>query len=212
VCVSGPERFHAGQVVAHRDLHASAVWYARAEIVVEDTPDRLLSFWCPGTEVRAPLDPGIDEPMRVPTAPWRLHLRPWHSFYVLSHWRPGDAFSVWLFWHEEAWAFTGWYVNLQSPFVRTEIGFDATDDILDVEIAPDRSWHLKDRDELETAVAAGVLDDDSARSIHSAATRAIDRMERGEDPFTDEWAMWRPAQTWPTPALPPRWNEILPPR
>ena len=43
----------------------------------------------------------------------------------------------------------GWYVNLQLPFRRTELGFETMDLVLDLIVDPDGSWRWKeDEDEL----------------------------------------------------------------
>jgi hypothetical protein len=138
--MSEDERFEPGRVIVHRDLYQGRIWYARAEVVAEDGEDRTLLYWAPGAEVRVPRSVEGNALVRIPTAPWVLEPRPWHSFDVLCHWRPGDHDSVWLFWEADTWGFVGWYVNLQSPLVRTPLGFDATDDILDIEIEPDGTW------------------------------------------------------------------------
>lgn len=129
--------FRRGEVVVHRDLFGGRIWYARAEIVVEDTVNGpLLTYWGPGAEVRAPVDAVHARPLRLPMADWVLEPRPWHSTHVLSHWCAEDAYSTWLFWETDGWGFAGWYINMQSPFVRTEIGFDTVDNILDVWWSP----------------------------------------------------------------------------
>jgi protein associated with RNAse G/E len=38
----------------------------------------------------------------------------------------------------------GWYVNLQCPFRRTEVGIEAMDLMLDVVVDPDGTWRWKD--------------------------------------------------------------------
>jgi hypothetical protein len=82
--------FRRGEVVVHRDLFGGRIWYARAEIVVEDTVNGpLLTYWGPGAEVRAPVDAVHGRPLRLPIADWVLEPRPWHSTHVLSRWCVG---------------------------------------------------------------------------------------------------------------------------
>lgn len=40
--------FEPGRAIVHRDLQLGRIWYARAEIVVEDREGRLLTYWQPG--------------------------------------------------------------------------------------------------------------------------------------------------------------------
>jgi hypothetical protein len=125
-------------------------------VVVEESLDGpLVTYWGPGADARAPVHPVDGHAIRVPTTHWVLEPRPWHSTHVLSWWSPGEAYSTWLFWEEKNWRFMGWYINMQSPFSRTSIGFDATDDILDVWIERDGTWAWKDSDELDEAIGNG---------------------------------------------------------
>lgn len=78
-------------------------------------------------------------------------------------------------------------MNLQAPFVRTPLGFDATDDVLDIEIRPNREWRWKDDDELEDAVKAALLTAEEAAAIRSESGRVIERMKRRNEPFTKDW-------------------------
>lgn len=197
--------FERGSVVAHRDLQAGKVWFAHATIVVEDTPERLLLYWMPGADARAPVGSG-GAPLRIWSEPWTLMNRPWTDTCVLCHWRPGDPFSVWLFWEEGS--FLGWYVNLQAPFRRVATGFDAVDDVLDVWIEPGGSWSWKDEDELEECVRLGLLSGDQAAAISEHARPALERCSLGEEPFDAVWPMWTPDPAWPTPELPEGWDVV----
>ena len=205
------EHFQPGDVIVHRDVQRGRVWYARAEIVVEDGSERMLTYWGPGAEVRVPGAPDGSGQVRVPTSPWILQPGAWHSFGVLCHWRPGDRYSIWLFWEPHTWRFDRWYVNLQAPFTRTALGFDTTDDILDIEIRPNGQWRWKDEDELEEAIRAGILSTMAAEAIRSEGIDAVERMKAGQDPFTGEWLQWRPDDRWSAPSLPAGWDSLRSP-
>jgi len=114
-----------------------------------------------------------------------------------------------LFWETESWRFAGWYINMQSPFIRTRIGFDAADNILDVWVEPDGTSSLKDDDELDEAVRAGAFNAGAAGTIRREATRAVAAI-RGREPFTGGWTQWRPDGAWPVPALKPDWKSDPP--
>lgn len=69
---------------------------------------------------------------------------------------PGAPYVVHRSWDGEN--FLGWYVNLESGWNRTPLGFDSWDHILDVRISDDlSSWSWKDEDELEWFVSQGKL-------------------------------------------------------
>lgn len=196
--------------MVHRDLFAGRIWYARAEIIVEDSVNGpLLSYWRPGAEVRAAVDAVDGRPLRVPITDWVLEPRPWHSTHVLSRWCQGDAYSTWLFWETASWRFAGWYINMQSPFVRTQIGFDAADDILDVRVDPDGTTSWKDGDELDEAVRAGAFKAEAASAIRRKATLAVAAI-RDHELFTEAWTRWRPDGDWPVPRLKPDWESVFP--
>jgi hypothetical protein len=205
-----PGLFRRGEVVVHRDLFGGRIWYARAEVIVEDSLNGpLLTYWGPGAEIRAPVDAVHGRPLRIPVAYWALEPRLWHSTHVLSRWCPGDAHSVWLFWEMESWRFVGWYINMQSPFVRTEIGFDTADNILDAWVAPDGTSSWKDDDELDEAVRAGVFGAKAAATIRRQTTRAVASI-RDREPLTEGWTRWRPDGAWLVPGLRPDWESVAP--
>lgn len=58
--------------------------------------------------------------------------------------RPGDAYSVDLFWNGPHREFSGWYINLQDPIRRHERGFDTLDHELDYWLPSRGSWTVKD--------------------------------------------------------------------
>ena len=196
--------FSRGDIVAHRDLQEGKIWFAHAVIVLEDSSARIQLYWGPGSDVRAPSSPA-GEPVRLPTQQWELRPRPRVDHHVLCVAWPGVAHSVWLLWRED-WVFTRWYVNLQSPFTRTALGFDATDDILDIDIEPDHSWSWKDEGELARMVDAQLFTPRRAAEIRAEGMRAIGRAARGQEPFTQEWVQWRPEPSWPIPELPAGWD------
>ena len=69
--------------------------------------------------------------------------------------RPGEAHAVWHFWDGPDRDFRCWYLNLQSPFRRTSIGYDTQDLELDIVVAPDGSFVLKDLELMDQRVADG---------------------------------------------------------
>jgi hypothetical protein len=119
--------------------------------------------------------------------------------------REGDWHAVWVSWlpHGEHW---GWYVNLQEPFRRTELGFETMDLVLDLIVERNRTWRWKDEDELRTFVERGALDTETVERVREEGLRVATRAERDEPPFSDPWPDWRPDPAWDTPVLPPGWD------
>jgi len=104
--------------------------------------------------------------------------------------------------------FRGWKIDLQSPFQRTVIGFDATDNALDVIVRPDFSWYWKDEDGLAQRAELGVFTPDEAEAFYAEGRRVIQRVEERRSPFCDPWPQWRPDQSWTIPLAPAGWEAV----
>jgi hypothetical protein len=202
------ERFAAGDTVALREIWDGRVFEARPAIVVVDDPAGAM-FYVPS--VVSCLQPVGEDgvPLRFPARPWHLEPVEWHHRRVLSFAFPDTPYAVLAAWDAQTDAFEGWYVNLQDPLRRTEIGFDTRDHVLDVLIPPDRSsWAWKDEDELAEALALGLFSEADAEGIQWAGERAVEHVLLGEPPFDEDWADWRPDPAWDVPELPPSVADI----
>jgi hypothetical protein len=71
--------------------------------------------------------------------------------------------------------------------------------------------YAKDEDELETLVAAGILDAETDRRVRDEALHVIERAERAEPPFSEPWPDWRPSRGWTLPELPTGWEAVAEP-
>lgn len=199
------EPWSPGEAIALREIWRGKLWTARAATVVEDSPGRTILYVAPGMRWKCPVNPDGSW-QRVPSEEWVLGDRVWREKHVLSFTWPGVAHAVLLYWGAEDHRFLGWYVNLQEPLRRAPAGFDYMDHMLDIEVAPDRSWRWKDEDELEQMLRGRLITPAETREIRAEAGRAIERLERREEPFDDRWIGWRPDASWPTPELPPGWD------
>lgn len=121
--------------------------------------------------------------------------------------------SIWLFWRrdedgDDERRFTSYYINMEEPFRRTEIGFDTNDHVLDVVVTPDLAWQWKDAEQLDERVRAGALPAAFAAEVRAEGERAIAALERGDSPFSDGWEHWAPDPSWSTPELPAGWDTL----
>ena len=97
----------------------------------------------------------------------------------------------------------------RDPLVRSPMGFDYLDNLLDIEIAPDLSeWNWKDEDELEDVVARGMMTARKADGIRAEGRRVIEALNAKAPPFDEPWHLWRPETGWETPGLPDGWNDL----
>lgn len=202
-----------------QEVWGGKVWAARPHRVVRDEGDFAVLWFPRGTRWKAPTTPPgrpreENRGERLATCAlsgeWVFRDAVWDvdTLVLLRH---GRWHAVWVSWlpSGEHW---GWYVNLQRPFRRTEIGFETMDLVLDVIIDPDRSWRWKDEDELETWVRRGVVEPELAERIRAEGLEVVGRAERDEPPFSEPWPEWRPDPAWELPELPEGWNAVSAPR
>ncbi|MYY11193.1 DUF402 domain-containing protein [Streptomyces sp. SID4919] len=182
----------------------------RPVTVVQDTPDLLAAWMAPGTECVRPVltdgTPPHAEPLATRyTKPRTVRRDHWSGAGVLKLARPGEPWSVWLFWYPD-WRFKNWYVNLEEPRVRWDGGVDSEDHFLDISVRPDRSWQWHDEDEFAQAQRAGLMGPRQARRVREAGDAAVEVIRSWGPPFADGWPGWRPDPAWPVPALPDNWD------
>ncbi|MER0242222.1 DUF402 domain-containing protein [Streptomyces sp. HSW2009] len=209
---------------AHWEPGAQVLWRYRANgrdrsihicrpvTVVQDTDDLLAVWLAPGTVCAKPqLTDGTDlhqEPLTTRyTKPRTVVETRWLGTGVLKLVRPGDPWSVWLFW-DDGWRFRNWYVNLEEPQTRWRGGVDSEDHFLDLVVNPDRSWEMKDEDEFAQAQRVGLVAPHQAARIRSAGRAAVAAVQSWGAPFRDGWENWRPDPAWPVPALPADWSAL----
>ncbi|MDI3389816.1 DUF402 domain-containing protein [Streptomyces sp. B-S-A8] len=194
----------------YRDNASPRFHICRPVTVVQDT-DELLAVWlAPGTEcVKPVLADGTsvhEEPLATRyTRPRTVHRERWFGTGVLKLARPGEPWSVWLFW-EPGWKFRSWYVNLEEPRTRWAGGVDSQDHFLDISVRPDRSWRWHDEDEFAQAQRDGLMSARQARAVRSAGRAAVESIEAWGPPYTSGWEEWRPDPEWNVPFLPVDWD------
>jgi hypothetical protein len=179
--------------------------------VVEDSPQLIALYLAMGTPIKRPVGrdrlpiPRFQSYESEDPVPWQLGDARWVEHSVLWLARPGEAHAIGLFWAGEAREFVGWYGNLQAPLERTPLGFDTTDHVLDVQIAPDRAWNWKDEEEFAIVQRRGLIAPAEAMAIRAAGERVIAAAERNSWPFDVGWERWQPDPAWPVPTIPERW-------
>ena len=105
--------------------------------------------------------------------------------------------------------FYGWKADIVTPFRRTELGFDVSDEVIDVVVRPDRTYALKDADQMEEFVARGIYTQTDADRLEACAREVIDLVERRDPPFDDTWTAWHPSPGLGIPEAPEGWH-LLP--
>ncbi|MGH9198195.1 MAG: DUF402 domain-containing protein, partial [Acidimicrobiia bacterium] len=122
-----------------------------------------------------------------------------------------EGFTVFRTWDQSKQSFTGWYVNLESPWRRTPIGFDSRDLVLDVTVSDDlSSLEWKDEDEVEYALSNGMLTRQEADLARTQGMRAIELIESRAFPFSEEWERFSPNSfLGQVPEVGASWSELF---
>jgi hypothetical protein len=194
----------------YRENGGARFHIARPVTVVRDDADLLAVWLAPGTECIRPVladgTPVNGEPLETRyTKPRTVRLAHWSGTGLLKLARPGEPWSVWLFW-EPGWRFKNWYVNLEAPLERWEGGVDSEDHFLDISVHPDRSWRWLDEDEFAQAQRDGLMDAAVAEQVRDAGRSAVEVIRAWGPPFSDGWQHWRPDPSWAVPSLPEDWD------
>ncbi len=196
-----------GDYITGRNIWHGRVFTAWAFVVVEDRGDVIAACTPPGTVWKRPVDLAGND-VRLPHGDWQLRDDVWYGKGMVRVFLKDTAHSLMVFLGDGdvRW----WYVNLESPFRRTEIGLDTTDLHLDVVFPPDLSepqW--KDEDEVEEAVAYGSMTREDADAARAEAERAIRWIQSGNHPAIDDrWRTWTPPTEWGIPTLAPGWETL----
>jgi hypothetical protein len=192
--------FTPGQVITRRYVRGNWCTWAQPMRVVADN-ERGLLLWHPtGSDFARIVDADGNtqheltlDRMREP----RLTVLTWTGYDILVLMPPGAAHSVWWFFRDGD--FAGWYVNLETPYVRRPDGVDTNDHLLDIVVTPQRRWEWKDRDEFEARIGHPLYPDQvTATAVRAEADRVVTLIEAGAFPFDGTHTDFRPEPDWPT--------------
>jgi hypothetical protein len=191
-------------VITRQVLNDGRCWFALASLVVCDQPE-LLALYTPPA---APFDfPPGNWPTPDGLHPWRPRTQ-WEGHGMLSLQRPADWYAIFVFRHGPERRFEGWYVNMQEPFRRTDLGIDTQDLELDVLLPVGGGWTLKDDDVLERRVEEGRYTQEQVVHVRAEAARVVAEVEAGRQWWDPSWAAWEPDATWRAPAFPDAYRDL----
>lgn len=193
----------SGDAILIRHVHFGRVFHAVPARVARDAADVAAWWIAPGTACVYP-DTTDERGALLPLAEWSTRPHRWFGNGNLDVARFGEWHSVRHFWNDDG-SFRGWYVNIQEPVRRTRLGFDFRDLALDVLVAPDLSWELKDADHLEQGAAMGFFSGEEVRAAHRERDRVLGRLD---ELFPTGWEGFRPEPSWTAPELPSTWADV----
>jgi hypothetical protein len=185
--------FARGQRVVIREVLNNKVWTVRPVTILEDSSAQVVSWLAPGTIIDYPV--GVEHGEKCITmwlsGEWELspkEFTPPGIFRIAPRDAPFEVFAP-LGPNDEV---ASWYVNFQRPLVRTPLGFDTMDEILDLVVSADfRQWERKDADELDLAVTRGYLRRSDATRISDACRWVESSLVRGVVPWDHSWLSGR---------------------
>jgi hypothetical protein len=199
-------QWQAGDVIVERQVWHGRVTAGFPTIVVECTDEHLVTYVAPGAPFGFPVDPIHPSPSG--RHPW--YGRPaWVGHGMLAVIPHGGDHSVMHYWHGDDRRFACWYINIQEPMRPTPIGFDSQDLELDIVVAPDRTWALKDDELLDQRVDEGRWTVAEAASIRAVGARIIDDVLEADAWWWDtKWASWEPDPSMVAPVLRDDWRDV----
>jgi uncharacterized protein len=208
------QKYASGDVIVLREIWEGKIWTTRPVIVVRDEADLIALHIAAGTCWKHHYGQNGDHitAEERKKGSWRLGDAVWnrdHGYLKLAI--PGESYSVLLFWNGGYDQLRCWYINLEDPdrpMHRTDMGFDCTDQVLDVIIEPDlKAWRWEDEDELAETVEAGLIPPAKALLLYSKGEEVRDLLMSGRSIFNG-WEGWRPDPAWRTPVLPDGWDIV----
>jgi hypothetical protein len=199
-----------GDHIVYREVTHGKVWTARPVTVIQDTPDLVALYFRNNTVWKVCTPPNAFTSLiqcKANLSEWDIVDATWQLGETLFLIVPGEAHATHLM-RNAAGTFMGWYVNLQEPLRRTQIGFDFLDQELDVVVHPSGEWRWKDREHLKEAEEVGFLTPDGTRAIQTEAQRVIRRIKTKATPFDGSWNAWQAPSEWTAPVLRDGWDRV----
>jgi len=184
------------------------VFWAYPTIVVQDTSD-MIALYMPAGVLGKDTDHKPTPKELLSPAQINIIDYQWNRTDVLFLIVPGDSFSTYIMWETGTRNLDCWYINLQEPIRRTNIGFDTMDHMLDVVISPDMTeWKWKDADEFAEAQKIGFYSAEKARRIWAEGEKAIRYLTSERRSSYEKWKEWQPNPVWKIPKLSPAWDSV----
>ena len=197
--------WRAGDWVVRREVLAQGPWEGTLVRIIEDHEDYLLSYIAEGSPLAFPEG---DWPIEGGKHPWSNRDR-WQGHGCLMYQPRDEAHAIWHFWRGPKREFACWYINLQDPYRRTEIGYDTQDLELDVLVYPDGRWEVKDDELMDVRVKEGRWTAERVEEIRAQGRQITARLEAGERWWPERLKDWQPNSDWELPhGFPDGWEGV----
>lgn len=120
----------------------------------------------------------------------------WEGHGCLMVQKPGEHHAVWHFWGGEDRQFQLWYINLQTAFRRDGDTLDTQDLELDLVVAPDGTWEMKDWDDLDTRITEGRYSPELVAWIRELGLELGAKLDKRQFWWDPTWSKWSPPADW----------------
>lgn len=207
--------FHYGQDAAIRGFINGKLWLAQSVKVVSDTPAESVLLLAPGAQCAYPSGywrwkkgdvSGGNRWDDVRSMAWTLRRFAWSRKRLLMVLHPGEIYATYVLWDGASDAFLGYYLNFQTPFQRSAIGFNTLDLELDIVIQPDFSWAYKDEALYNEGLREGFIAQQHASAIEDVKSEITAIINEKRYPLDGTWEHWRPDPDWTPSRLPEGWE------
>jgi protein associated with RNAse G/E len=198
-----------GSSVIIREVWDQRIWTVRPVTVVEDTSELIALYMMPGTVCKHPRAiNGLPVPHFLPDS-WVLQDKVWCGGGALYLAYPSAWYVTIGFFNENNTAISEWYINLQTPYQRTTLGFDYLDQELDIIIDPSLSaWSWKDEEKFLDAQKRHRILTEPAVWVRQVGEDILHQLENGQFTLPTDWINWKPQVSWTVPRLPERWQHV----
>ena len=192
-----------------REISKGKIWTVRPVTIIQDSASLIVFYIAPGTSFKHPKEIDSDNvPRHLVSSNWRLVDKTWKGGGAIYISKPHEPYMIIGFMNDGNSEVERWYINLQDPLRRTDLGFDYLDMELDVEINKDLSqWKWKDEDQFDELVSNGIIPLSKSIELRkigqNIATSVINK-----ESIIEKWKDWVPPFDLTIHNIPDNWNII----
>jgi hypothetical protein len=140
---------------------------------------------------------------------WLLVDTQWRGGGALYLAQPGQWYVLLGFLGDDNQRIEQWYVNLQTPYQRTRMGFDYLDQELDIVINCElTAWSWKDEEKFIDAQRRERIPVEQAAHVRRVGESIVQQLKARSLTLPESWRSWRPPEQWVIPPLPHDWRVI----
>jgi hypothetical protein len=198
--------WNRGAQIVIREHWNRKVWTVRPVTVVADTPDVIALYMMPGTTYKHPraID-GSPVPHFLPDD-WVLVDTQWLGGGALYLSQPGQWYVIMGLLRDDNQRIERWYVNLQTPYQRTHMGFDYLDQELDIVLNRElTAWSWKDEEKFIEAQRRGRIPVQQGAYVRRVGEDVLQQLQARRLKLPEPWRNWRPPEHWAIPPMPHAW-------